>query len=63
VEAVRLALRVGGVSRALSYRSALIEGTSAEHDTFGGGVPQWLLEFYEPTPVEAVPAHEERRSS
>ncbi len=63
VEAVRLALRVGGVSRALCYRSALIEGTSAEHDTFGDGVPQWLLEFYEPTPVEAVPAREERRSS
>jgi Phosphotransferase enzyme family len=54
VEAVRLALRVGGVSRALSYRSALVEGTSAEHDSFGDGVPQWLLEFYEPTPVEPV---------
>jgi hypothetical protein len=55
VEAVHLALRVGGVSRAQSYRCALIEGTSAEHDAFGDGVPQWLLEFYEPTPVQPAP--------
>lgn len=52
VEAVRLALRVGGLSRALSYRSALVEGTTADHDEFGDGLPQWLLEVYGPTPVE-----------
>jgi hypothetical protein len=55
VEAVRLALRVGGVSRALCYRSALIEGTLADHDEYGDGVPQWLLETYEPTAVDPEP--------
>jgi hypothetical protein len=55
IEAVRLALRVGGVSRALSYRSALIEATPADHDEFGDGVPQWLLETYGPTPVDPEP--------
>jgi len=44
IEAVRLALRVGSVSRALSYRSALIEGTHADHVEYGDGVPRWLLE-------------------
>jgi hypothetical protein len=55
IEAVRLALRVGGVSRALSYRSALIEGTPADHAEYGGGVPQWLLETYGPTPLDPQP--------
>jgi Phosphotransferase enzyme family len=55
VEAARLALRVGGVSRALSYRSALIEADSADHDAFGDGVPQWLLETYGPTPLDPEP--------
>jgi hypothetical protein len=55
VEAVRLALRIGGVSRALSYRSALVEGSLADHDEFGDGVPQWLLETYGPTPVDPEP--------
>jgi hypothetical protein len=53
--AVLLALRVGGVSRALSYRSALVEGTPADHDEYGDGVPQWLLEFYEPTSLDPQP--------
>jgi hypothetical protein len=53
IDAVRLALRVGGVSRALSYRSALLEGTPADHGEYGDGVPQWLLESYGPTPVDA----------
>jgi hypothetical protein len=52
VQAVHLALRVGGVSRALNYRSALIEGTPADHDEYGDGVSQWLLEFYEPTSLD-----------
>jgi hypothetical protein len=51
-EACRLALRVGGLSRALTYRSALMEGTPQDHEEFGDGMPQWLLEFYEPTPLE-----------
>jgi hypothetical protein len=55
VEATRLALRVGGVSRALSYRSALIEGTPADHDEYGDGVAQWLLECYAPTPLDPEP--------
>jgi hypothetical protein len=55
VEAVRLALRVGGVSRALSYRSALVEASLADHDEYGDGVPQWLLETYGPTPVDPDP--------
>ncbi|MGZ4613950.1 MAG: aminoglycoside phosphotransferase family protein [Actinomycetes bacterium] len=52
VEAARLASRVGGVSRALCYRSALLEGDTADHDDQGDGVPQWLLEVYEPTPLD-----------
>jgi Phosphotransferase enzyme family len=55
VEAARLALRAGGVSRALSYRSALIEANSTDHDEFGVGVPQWLLETYGPTPLDPDP--------
>jgi hypothetical protein len=55
VQATRLALRVGGVSRALSYRSALVEGTAADHDAYGDGVPQWLLELYEPTSLDPEP--------
>ena len=55
VEAVRLALRVGGVSRALSYRSALLEATPADHDEYGDGLPHWLLEVYKPTPVDPEP--------
>lgn len=51
-EACRLALRVGGVSRALSYRSALLEAGPDEHDEFGKGVPGWLLELDGETPVE-----------
>jgi hypothetical protein len=54
VEAVRLALRVGGVSRARCYWAALQEGTHAEIEEVGGGVPLWLLETYVSTPVEAV---------
>jgi hypothetical protein len=55
VQAVQLALRVGGVSRALSYRSALVEGTAADHDEYGDGVPHWLLEIYEPTSLDPEP--------
>lgn len=53
-EACRLALRVGSVLRADCYRRALLEATPAGRDEFGDGVPGWLLEHAEPTPVEAV---------
>lgn len=52
VEACRLALRVGGVSRARSYRSALMEGAPADHDAQGDRVPGWLLELYGPHPLD-----------
>jgi hypothetical protein len=48
-------LRVGGVSRAQNYRTALLEGTAADHAEWGDGVPQWLLETYDPTPVDPNP--------
>lgn len=54
-EAVRLALRVSGVSRARSYRAALDEGTPDDIEQEGDGVPLWLLETYASTPVEADP--------
>lgn len=54
-EAVRLALRVGGVGRSACYRRALLEATPAGHEAFGDGVPAWLTELFEPTPVEADP--------
>ena len=50
--ACRLALRVGGVLRADCYRRALLEATPQGRAAFGDGVPQWLLEFEMPTPVE-----------
>jgi len=52
VEACRLALRVGGVLRSDSYRRALLEATPAGWAEFGDGVPQWLLEGDQPTPLE-----------
>jgi hypothetical protein len=52
LEAVRLALRTGGVSRARAYRVALLEGTEADVREHGDGLPYWLLEMYGPTPVE-----------
>jgi hypothetical protein len=55
IEAVRLALRVGGVSRAQSYRAALLEGNAADLAEWGDGLPQWLRETYDPTPVDPDP--------
>lgn len=52
VEAARLAVRVGGASRALCYRSALLEGAPADHDEYGYGVPGWLLEIYGSHPLD-----------
>ncbi len=53
LEAARLALRVGGVSRARCYRAALAEATPEEIEADGEGVPMWLLETYASTPLEA----------
>lgn len=53
-EACRLALRVGGVLRSDCYRRALLEATPAGWAEFGDGVPQWLLEGGQPTPLEPV---------
>jgi hypothetical protein len=55
VEAVRLALRVGGVSRSRCYRVCLQDGTPADIEESGSGVPLWLLETYASTPVEPNP--------
>jgi hypothetical protein len=55
LEAVRLALRVGGVSRSRSYRAALDEASAAEVEETGSGMPLWLLETYSSTPVEPDP--------
>jgi hypothetical protein len=55
VEAARLAVRVGGVSRARNYRVALDEGTPDDVEVHGAGVPGWLLETYTSTPLEADP--------
>jgi hypothetical protein len=55
VEAARLAVRVGGVSRARNYRVALDEGTPEDVEVHGAGVPGWLLETYTSTPLEADP--------
>jgi hypothetical protein len=51
-EACRLALRVGGVLRSDCYRRALLEATPAGRAEYGDGVPQWLLEGGQPTPLE-----------
>jgi phosphotransferase family enzyme len=52
VEAARLASRVGGVTRADCYRRALLEATPAGWAEFGDGVPSWLSELDQPTPIE-----------
>ena len=52
VEAVRLACRVGGVTRADCYRRSLLEATDAGRERYGDGVPGWLQEWGQPTPVE-----------
>jgi hypothetical protein len=54
LHACDLALRVSGVSRALSYRSALLEGAPDDHDACGDAVPGWLLELYEPHPLDSA---------
>jgi aminoglycoside phosphotransferase (APT) family kinase protein len=52
LEAARLVLRVGGVTRADCYRRALLEATPAGWAEFGDGVPSWLAEMDKPTPIE-----------
>ncbi|HEX6920646.1 MAG TPA: phosphotransferase [Actinomycetes bacterium] len=52
-EACRLALRVGAVGRALAWQRALVNATPAAMQRFGGGPAGWLLELYQPTPLDA----------
>jgi hypothetical protein len=52
VEAARLAVRVGGVTRADCYRRAMLEADRSVPDPFGEGVPTWLKEQRGPTPLE-----------
>lgn len=59
VEAARLAVRVGGISRADCYRRALIELRESGSELrasgrrqFADDVPAWLLEQLNPTPLE-----------
>ena len=52
VEAARLAVRVGGVGRADSYRRALLETDDAGRAEWGSGVPAWLLQSDGPTPLQ-----------
>jgi hypothetical protein len=52
LDAARLAVRVGGVSRADCYRRALLEASPEGRAEFGDAVPAWLLEQQEPTPLE-----------
>ncbi|MGH8893432.1 MAG: phosphotransferase [Actinomycetes bacterium] len=54
-QACRLAVRVGAVGRAANWRRALLEATPAGRAQWGDGVPGWLLELNEPTPVEPGP--------
>ena len=52
VEAARLAVRVGGITRADCYRRAMLEADRSLPDPFGEGVPTWLKEQRGPTPLE-----------
>jgi hypothetical protein len=52
VEAARLASRVGGVTRADCHRRALLEAPPSGWAEFGAGVPSWLAELDQPTPIE-----------
>jgi hypothetical protein len=54
-EAARLAVRVGGVSRADCYRRATLEWPGHPRP-FGDGLPAWLLEQRGPMPLEPEPA-------
>ncbi|HEX6935184.1 MAG TPA: phosphotransferase [Actinomycetes bacterium] len=54
-EAARLAVRVGGVSRADCYRRATMEWPDRRRP-FGEGVPGWLLEQRGPMPLEPMSA-------
>lgn len=53
LEAARLAVRVGGITRADCYRRAMLEATPGP-DPYGEGVPSWLKEQRGPTPLEPV---------
>ena len=52
VDAARLAVRVGGVSRADCYRRALLTATAEQRAEHADSVPGWLVEQGGPTPLE-----------
>lgn len=52
VEAARLAVRVGGVSRADCWRRALLTATGEQRSEHADAVPGWLVEQGGPTPLE-----------
>ena len=52
VEACRLALLTGPVSRALSWRRSLLDATPSARARHGAGVPGWLGELGEPTSLD-----------
>jgi hypothetical protein len=56
VEAARLAVRVGAVSRADCFRRAVLEWDRGYRTIFDEGVPSWLREQRGPTPLDPDPA-------
>jgi len=56
VEACRLAVKTGPLGRALSYRRAVLDAKGERWTEWAEGVPGWLLELGQPTPLEPEPA-------
>ncbi len=56
VAAARLAVRVGAVSRADCFRRAVLEWDGGYRTIFDEGVPSWLREQRDPTPLDPHPA-------
>ncbi len=56
VDAARLAVRVDAVSRADCFRRAVLEWDRGYRTLFDEGVPSWLREQRDPTPLDPDPA-------
>lgn len=54
VEACRLAVLTGPVSRALSWRRSLLDATPSARVRHGDGIPGWLGELGEPSSLDAA---------
>ncbi len=54
VGACRLALLTGPVGRALSWRRSLLDATPPARVRHGEGIPGWLAEIGEPSPLDAA---------